>query len=323
MGYTQLGLDERYQIYSLLQRGWSITRIAEWMRRSRTTIYRELKRNRGGTGWRPSQAWEMALARRLGKTGARLGPTVWQEVERLLRDDWSPQQIADRFRLENNVGISHEWIYRYVYRDQRHGGDLYRHLRRQKPRRKRLGKYGRRRYLKDTRSIEKRPKGADSRHCFGHWEGDTVIGKGQKGALLTLVERKARYTRLCHLPTRHSDGVRDKVRQLLAPIKDRVKTITYDNGREFAAHQAMEVDLEARVYFAHPYASWERGTNENTNGLLRQYFPKKRNLAVVSAQEIAQAEYRLNHRPRKCLGFKTPHEVFFGEKHQLTVALTS
>lgn len=323
MGYTQLGLDERYQIYELLHRGWSIAAVAEWMRRSRSTIYRELKRNRGNKGWRPRQAWEKALARRAGKTGPRLQPAVWQEVERLLRDDWSPEQIADRFRLENNVGISHEWIYQYVYRDRRSGGDLYRHLRQQKPRRKRLGKYGRRSYLKNTRSIEDRPKGADSRRWFGHWEGDTIVGKGQQGAILTLVERKARYTRLCHVPTRHSDGVRDKVRELLAPIQHRVKTITYDNGREFAAHQDMEQQLEAKVYFAHPYASWERGTNENTNGLLRQYFPKKRSLAAVSAQEIAQAEHRLNHRPRKCLGFRTPHEVFFGEKHLLTVALTS
>jgi len=323
MRYTQLGLSERYQIYELLKRGWSIGEVANWMRRSRSTIYRELRRNRGGKGWRPLQAWEMAVMRRLGKTGARLGSLVWQEVERLLREDWSPEQISQRFQLEGKVRISHEWIYQYVYRDQREGGDLYQHLRQQKPRRKRLGKYGRRSYLKNTRSIEQRPKGVDSRRWFGHWEGDTVVGKGQKGAILTLVERKARYTRLRHLATRHSDGVRDKVRDALGSIKYRVKTITYDNGREFAAHQGMERDLEALVYFAHPYSSWERGTNENTNGLLRQYFPKKRSLAVVSEQEIAHAEHRLNHRPRKCLGFRTPHEVFFAEKHQLTVALTS
>ena len=323
MRYTQLGLPERYQIYALLQAGWSIAQVARWMRRSRSTIYRELSRNRGGKGWRPAQAYELALSRRMGKTGARLDAAVWTEVERLIRDDWSPEQICRRFRHEDNVRISHEWIYQYVYRDKRAGGQLYGYLRQQKARRKRLGKYGRRSYLKDTRSIEQRPRQADSRIWFGHWEGDTVIGKGQQGALLTLVERKARYTLVRHLATRHSEGVRDKVCEAMLPIKHRVKTITYDNGREFAAHQDMETDLDARVYFAHPYASWERGTNENTNGLLRQYFPKKRNLAEVTEQEIAHAEQRLNNRPRKCLGFKTPHEVFFGEKHQLTVALTS
>lgn len=323
MGYTQLGLEERYQIYVLLHRGWSIAEVASWMRRARTTIYRELKRNRGGKGWRPRQAYEMALARRFGKCGLRLGLVVWQEVERLLCEGWSPAQISRRFRLEQNISISHEWIYQYIYKDKRAGGELYRQLRQQKPYRKRLGRYGRRSYLKDTVSIEQRPKSVDRRRCFGHWEGDTVVGKGQKGALLTLVERKSRYTRLGHLVTRHSDGVRDKVRQLLGPIKDRVKTITYDNGREFAAHKAMAQDLDARIYFAHPYAAWERGTNENTNGLLRQYFPRKRNLAHVDDEEIAHIERRLNYRPRKCLGFRTPHEVLFGEKLQLTVALTT
>lgn len=323
MSYTQLGQAERYQIYALLQAGWRIAQIANWMRRSRSTIYRELKRNRGNKGWRPSQAYQMALARRMNKSGPRLGAAVWAEVERLLGEEWSPEQICCRFRAESNVQISHEWIYQYVYRDKRAGGQIYRYLRQQKPRRKRLGKYGRRRYLKDTRSIEQRPRQADSRRWFGHWEGDTVVGKGQAGAILTLVERKSRYTRLRHLATRHSEGVRQEVCKALAPIKHRVKTITYDNGREFAAHRGMEKDLNARVYFAHPYASWERGTNENTNGLLRQYFPKKRSLAKVSDHEIAHAEHRLNHRPRKCLGFKTPYEVLFAEKHQLTVALTS
>ena len=323
MRYTQLGLEQRYQIYVLLHRGWSIAQVAAWMRRSRSTIYRELKRNRGGKGWRPRQAHEQALARRMGKSRARLGAADWQRVECLLRQDWSPEEASRRLRLEGQLRVSHEWIYQYVYSDKRNGGDLYRYLRQQKPRRKRLGKYGRRSYLKDTVSIEQRPKSADSRRWFGHWEGDTIVGKGQRGAIVTLVERKSRYTRLGHVSTRHSDKVRDKVREMLEPLKHRVKSITYDNGREFAAHKAMETDLQARIYFAHPYASWERGTNENTNGLLRQYFPKKRSLAKVTDWEIAHAEQRLNHRPRKCLGFRTPHEVLFGEKHQLVVALTS
>lgn len=323
MAYTQLGLGERYQIYELLKRGFSVALIAEWMRRSRSTIYRELKRNRGGKGWRPLQAYEMAQARRFGKTGPRLTQAAWAEVERLLREDWSPEQISRRMCYERNVRISHEWIYQYIYRDQRARGQLYRYLRQQKPRRKRLGIHGRRGHMRGTVSIEERPQQAESRYWFGHWEGDTVIGKGQRGALLTLVERKARYTVVRHLATRNSEGVRRQIHQALFPIRHRVQTITVDNGREFALHKAIEQDLEARVYFAHPYTSWERGTNENTNGLLRQYFPKRRSLANVAEDEIAHAAHRLNHRPRKCLGFRTPHEVFFGEKNQLTVALTS
>ena len=237
--------------------------------------------------------------------------------------DWSPESISQRFRLERNVSISHEWIYQHVYRDKQEGGHLYQHLRQQKPRRRRYGKYGRRSYLVGTRSIEERPKSAESRRWFGHWEGDTMIGKGRQGGLLTLVERKARYLLACHIASHHGEVVQRAVRETLTPVLPRVKTITYDNGREFAGHKGMEKDLDAKVYFAHPFSSWERGTNEQTNGLLRQYFPKKRSLAHVSAKEIAHALSRLNHRPRKCLGYRTPHEVFFGEKHQLTFALTS
>ena len=189
MSYTQLGLSERYQIYELLKRHWSVGQMAQWMHRSKSTIYRELKRNRGQKGWRPVQAYNQAVLRRFGKSGPRLSGEAWQEAERLLRLDWSPEQISKRLCRECNVQISHEWIYQYIYRDKRHGGHLYQHLRQQKPYRRRLGKHDKRGYMQGTVSIEQRTKNADSRHWFGHWEGDTVIGKGQQGALLTLVER--------------------------------------------------------------------------------------------------------------------------------------
>ncbi len=323
MGYTQLGLEERYQIYDRLRDGWKQSTIARYLGRSPSTISREIKRNRGLRGYRPLQAHGKALGRRLDKGRVRLGESVWGEVDRLIRLDWSPEQISERFSVEHNVAISHEWIYQHIYRDKQQGGQLYRHLHQQKPRRRRYGKYGRRSYLLGTKSIEQRPESVDSRRWFGHWEGDTMIGKGKQGGLLRLVERKARYLLAGHLVSRHGEVVRQVVRETLMPVKPRVKTITYDNGREFAAHKGMEADLDAKVYFAHPFSSWERGTSEQTNGLLRQYFPKKRSLASVSPKEIAHALDRLNHRPRKCLGFRTPHEVFFGEKHQLTVALTS
>ena len=323
MGYAQLGLEERYQIYDRLRDGWKQSTIARYLGRSASTISREIRRNRGLRGYRPLQAHSKALARRLDKGRVRLDEAVWNEVDRLIREDWSPDQISERFCLERNVEISHEWIYQHVYLDKQQGGRLYRHLRQQKPRRRRYGKYGRRSYLVGTRSIDERPKSVETRHWFGHWEGDTMIGKGKQGGLLTLVERKARYLLAAHLISRHGDVVRRAVHETLTPVLPRVKTITYDNGREFAGHKGMEKDLDAKVYFAHPFSSWERGTSEQTNGLLRQYFPKKRSLAHVSAKEIAHALGRLNHRPRKCLGYRTPHEVFFGEKHQLTVALTS
>ncbi|MGB5490939.1 MAG: IS30 family transposase [Woeseiaceae bacterium] len=323
MSYAQLGLEERYQIYDGLRDGRKQSAIARYLGRSPATICREIRRNRGLRGYRPLQAHSKALARRLDKGRVRLTEAVWNEVDRLINLDWSPELISKRFCLERNVAISHEWIYQHVYQDKQQGGRLYRHLRQQKPRRRRYGKYGRRSYLLGTRSIEERPKSVESRRWFGHWEGDTMIGKGKQGGLLTLVERKARYLLASHLISRHGEVVRRAVRETLMPVLPRVKTITYDNGREFAGHKGMENDLGAKVYFAHPFSSWERGTSEQSNGLLRQYFPKKRSLAHVSAKEIAHALDRLNHRPRKCLGYRTPHEVFFGEKHQLTVALTS
>lgn len=263
------------------------------------------------------------MERRLGKSSPRLTEVLWEEVERLLRLDWSPEQISHRLGLEQKAAISHEWIYQYVYRDKQAGGDLYRHLRQQKPRRRRYGRYGKRSYLVDTRSIEDRPKEVESRYRFGHWEGDTVIGKGRRGALLTLVERKSRYTLVRRVKSMHGAVVERQIHYALRPLKDRVKTITFDNGREFADHKKMEAHLDARVYFAHPYSSWERGTNENTNGLLRQYFPKTCDTSTVDLRKIALAADRLNHRPRKCLGYRTPNEILFGEKNQLTVALGS
>lgn len=323
MGYTQLSLSERYQIYERLKRRWTVSQIAVWMRRSRSTIYRELKRNRGGNGWRPGQAHNMAVVRRFGKSGPRLTAQVWEEVERLLREGWSPEQISRRLRLEQHVRISHEWIYQYLYRDRRHGGQLYRYLRQRKPYRKRMGRHGARGRLRGTMSIEERPRQAETRIWFGHWEGDTVLGKAQRGAFVTLVERKARYTVARRLLDRNSDDVGRAVCEALSPIRHRVKTITFDNGHEFARHRVMAEALDAHIYFTHTHSPWERGTNENTNGLLRQYYPKRRRLDTVAEEELAQVVEKLNHRPRKCLGYRTPHEVFFGEKTQLTVALTS
>ena len=219
--------------------------------------------------------------------------------------------------------LSHEWIYQYVYADKRSGGDLYRYLRCQKPRRKRYGSYDRRGIIPNQVSIDERLAIVDARQRLGDGEGDTVIGKGHRGALETLVERTSLYTVIQAVRRKTAEALRTAVRCGLAPYKDRVHTITYDNGREFADHEGMAHELETEVYFAHPYASWERGLNENTNALIRQYFPKHRDLTTVTEHEIRRAMDKLNHRPRKSLGFRTPHEVFFNTMTSLTIALQS
>ena len=323
MNYTQLTQEERYQIYALKKAGHDQATIAEIIDRNPGTISRELRRNRGLKGYRPQQAHNLALVRRQDKSQPRLGQQVWQQVEALIREEWSPEQIVGRLEMEQGVSISHEWIYQYIYADKRSGGDLYQYLRCQKVRRKRYGSYDRRGIIPNQVSIDDRPAIVDAKRRFGDWEGDTVIGKGHRGALVTLVERKSLYTVIRAVLRKTAEAVRNAVTEGLMPHKDRVHTITYDNGREFTDHEGMASDLDARIYFAHPYASCERGLNENTNGLIRQYFPKGRDLTTVTRTEVEQAMNKLNHRPRKSLGYRTPHEVFFKTRTSLTVALQS
>ena len=321
--YTQLAREERYQIYVLKGAGHKQSEIAEMLGRHKSTISRELWRNRGGRGYRPKQAHRVALARRQAKARARLSQGDWVLIEALIRQDWSPEQIAGRLWEERRLQISHEWIYLHIYEDKASGGTLHRHLRCRKKRRKRYGSYERRGTIPGRVFIDERPPIVESRRRRGDWEGDTLIGKRHRGALLSLVERKSSYTLIERVSRKTAAEVRKAILQRLEPHRDRVHTLTFDNGREFSDHQGIAEDLRARVYFAHPYASWERGLNENTNGLIRQYFPKHRNLKTVSDDEINRATNRLNHRPRKKLGFKTPHEVFFNMRTQLTVALQS
>jgi IS30 family transposase len=323
MSYTQLTQEERYQIYALKKAGHDQATIAGIIDRNPGTISRELRRNRGLRGYRPDQAHNLALLRRYDKAQPRIGNQVWQQVEALIREEWSPEQIVGRVAMEQGVSISHEWIYQYIYADKHSGGDLYRYLRCQKVRRKRYGIYSRRGTIPNQVSIDERPAIVDTKRRFGDWEGDTVIGKGHRGALVTLVERKSLYTVIRSVLNKTAKAVRYAVVDGLTPYIDWVHTITYDNGREFADHEGMASDLEASIYFAHPYASWERGLNENTNGLIRQYFPKDRDLTTVTKHEIEKAMDKLNHRPRKSLGYRTPYEVFFNTKTSLTVALQS
>ncbi len=318
--YTQLTREERYQIYALKAAGQDQTEIAQILGRHKSTVSRELCRNRGLRGYRPKQANALAHKRREAKSTCRISADAWSRVERLLREDWSPEQVSDWLQREEGIQVSHEWIYRYILRDKQQGGDLHRHLRCQKPRKKRYGAPDRRGQIRGRVSIDERPSVVEERSRIGDWEADTVVGKRGGAALVTLVERKTRLSVIAKVPRQSAQKVRDAIMTQLEPLASEVHTLTYDNGKEFAYHQEIAKGLNADGYFAHPYHSWERGLNENTNGLIRQYFPKGKDLSEVTEAEVRAVMEKLNNRPRKCLGFKTPNQVFFGVNPPVALA---
>ena len=316
MDYTHLTQDERYQIAILLKAGHLQSDIARLMNRSPSTISRELRRNRGQRGYRPKQAQVLSQARmRACESGQRVCADTWAFAQARLAELWSPEQISGQLKASGQPGISHETIYQRIYADKRAGGKLHRVLRCQKLRRKRYGGRDRRGSIPNQVSIELRPAIVDSRKRFGDWEADLVIGANHRQALVTLNERKSRYSLIAQVPTKAADIVSDAMISLLKPYAACVHTLTTDNGKEFAEHERIARTLDASFFFAHPYASWERGANENMNGLIRQFFPKKLRFNSITPQQVVFAMHRLNHRPRKCLGFRTPHEVFFKQLH--------
>lgn len=316
--YTQLTQVQRYQISALKKMEHTQSEIAQVLKVNRCTVSRELRRNIGGRGYRPKQADEKAMSRR-PKSKPRIETDEWRVVEEKLRQDWSPEQVSGWLKKQAGPSISHEWIYQHILTDKHAGGDLYKHLRCQKKRRKRYGSPERRGKLPNRVSIEERPEVVNQRERLGDWEVDTVVGKNQQGALVSLVERKSRYTLLGLVQRRQADLVKQAVISLLIPLTDRVLSITSDNGKEFAEHVQIAEALDAAFYFSHPYSAWERGTNENTNGLIRQYFLKGSDFSSVTETVPVSVTDKLNHRPRKCLDFQTPFEVFFDP----SVALTS
>jgi transposase, IS30 family len=320
MNYRQLARQQRYQINILKRAGHNQTFIAKLIGCHKSTISRELRRNRGQKGYRHHQADGLAYDRQCEAYRSRISWQTWQQVEQLLLQDWSPEQISGRLKLAKQPSVSHEWIYLYIYADKRRGGTLHQHLRSQKKQRKRYSGYIRRGQIPNRTSIDKRPKIVARKGRFGDWEADTIVGARHQGGILSVVERKSKLTRLRKLATKAAAEMKDQSIALLAPLASRVHTITVDNGKEFCEHELIATGLQARVYFAHPYASWERGLNENTNGLVRQYFPKKYEFARITAKDLQQVEDLLNNRPRKTLGYRTPNEVFFKQR---SVALPS
>jgi IS30 family transposase len=318
--YAQLTQEQRYQIYALMKAEHSQTEIAKIVGVHKSTVSREVRRNRGLKGYRPQQAHRLALHRRQAKVQPRVTRGHWRTIERLLREDWSPEQISLWLAEERGLAISHEWIYQHLLQDKAQGGDLYRHLRCQKARKKRYGTYDRRGQLRNRISIDARPAIVARRARLGDWELDTIIGKGHKQALVSLTERKSRLALIAKVPTKGADGVTHAILKLLTPLSNQVHTLTSDNGKEFAQHEAIAEALNADFYFAHPYASWERGLNENTNGLIRQYFPKGSDFTTITQKDIQSTMDKLNNRPRKCLGMKTPNQVFFGINPSVALA---
>lgn len=320
MAYAQLTREQRYQIYILKKAGHPKNFIAKEIGVHPSTITRELVRGSGQRGYRPKQADELACARKQKRYRARIPATTWALVEQLLRQDWSPEQVAGWLAKEQHIRVSHERIYQYIYADKAGGGTLFQHLRCRKKRRKRYGSYDRRGRMPNCRSIEERPQVVDRRARIGDWEADTIIGQNHRQAILSLTERKSRLCLLKKVERNTAEAVEQAMCELLQPLMEKVHTITSDNGREFTNHQSLAAKLEAAFYFAHPFAAWERGLNENTNGLVRQYFPKGSDFSNITEDDIQRAMTRLNNRPRKRLSYRTPRRVFFKEQK---IALTT
>jgi IS30 family transposase len=302
-------------IAAMRQQRRPVPEIAEELGRHRSTVYREVKRNctPHDGAYRPSMAVEMTNGRRSrSRRNARYGPADYVVIEERLREEWSPEQIVGRHRREGLPVMSHETIYLYIWAERARGGSLWRCLRgAQKQRRKRYGRNDSRGRLAGKTMIGERPAVVERRSRFGDWELDTVHGRG-KACVVTAVERKSGLVRIGKLAGATADAT---LRRLVALLKDEphpLRSLTSDNGTEFHAYKQIEQQLNTRFYFATPHHAWERGTNENTNGLLRQYLPKGSSLESLTQKQCARLMQKLNHRPRLRLNFQTPHEVYYG-----------
>ena len=322
MPYTHLKPFDRMEIQLRFEGGESLRSIAKEMGRAPSTISREIKRNSG-----PRRRYKAARAQtssqerrkrcRKPKTLEK-HPELRSYVVERLREQWSPEQIAGSarkaFPFQRWMRVCHETIYTFVYTNKRQGGELYTHLRQAHRTRRRRGNRKEKRGLLPGRvNIALRPPGAENRSRRGHWEGDTVIGAHHQGGFVTLAERKTRFLLAAPIANRKADTVHKALLHLLQRIFEPYRrTLTLDNGKEFAHFKLLEEQIGIRTYFADPYCSWQRGTNENTNGLLRQYFPKKTTLLHVTPEHLNSVVQKLNNRPRKTLGYRTPHELFSG-----------
>jgi len=312
MSYKHLSLEERHYIELSLKQGVSQNKISEILGRCQSSITREIKRNTGKRGYRHNQANNFSIERHKNKEKAiKLTAEIKEQLTIYIKKDWSPEQIVGRLKLEGGINLHHESIYQYILEDKQAGGLLYKHLRHQnKTYRKRYGAGHNRTGIPNRVDIDERPVEANNRERVGDWEADTIIGKNHQGAIVTLDDRKSKLRLAAPLAGKKARNVKDAMIKLLEPIHCYVKTITFDNGKEFTLHEKIANVLNCKAYFAKPYHSWERGQNENANGLLRQYFPKSMELVNITTKQVLDAVHKLNSRPRKCLGYKTPYEIF-------------
>jgi transposase, IS30 family len=313
MNYTQLTEVKRYQIYTLLKNDFTQIAIADQINVHPSTISREVARNTGDRGYRPKQANEKALERRhTAEKHHRMDLKLQETIIGYLKQDWSPEQITGFLKSAGEIWVSHETIYQFILEDKAGGGQLYKHLRHSgKKRKKRYGSTDRRGQIKDRVSIDQRPKSIEKRERIGDWEIDLVIGKNHKQAVVTIVDRLSLMTLIAKVEGKHAELVTEATINQLKHYKTHAAfSMTADNGKEFSGHKEISKALGLDFYFAHPYSSWERGTNENTNGLIRQYLPKRCAFDGVNEKKCQFIMDRLNNRPRKCLGYRTPRQVF-------------
>lgn len=318
MPYTHFTSDERDALQVLLSKEIDIGIVARILARHPSSLYRELARNSCHGLYISGKAETKATERRkyCRNKPVRQNKPLMKCVEKLLRKEYSPDEIIGRMILEQrhpDWHISHETIYQHIYDEAKKGNDLRHHLRQgHKHRRKRSLKKDRRGIIPDRVFIDSRPKIAERKSRRGDWEGDTMEGAKKQGYVSTWVDRSKKYLVAYKLPHKSAQGLVDGAEKAFRNIPRKYrKTFTVDNGKEFANHKELAKRLGGKVYFAHPYHSWERGLNENTNGLLRQYLPKHRSLADLTEKELAKLVNRLNNRPRKSLGYRTPREAFF------------
>jgi len=315
MMYYQLTSEERYMLARLRRQGLNKSQIARSLGRHRSTVCRELGRNstRADGRYRASTAQERTNGRRSrSRRNLRFSTQDFATVDELLCRQWSPEQVSGHLCRTGHLRISHETIYRHVWRDKQAGGLLYTHLRgARKQRRKRYGSYDSRGKLAGKRPISERPASVETRHQLGHWEIDTVMGTGSKHCIVTMVERKTGLLLIGKLEDRTTASLNRRVIRIIKRHEGAFETITSDNGTEFHNYQRIEARTQALFYFARPYHSWERGSNENANGLIRQYLPKGTSMAALSQQQCNAIAQKLNRRPRKRHGFRTPLECYY------------
>jgi IS30 family transposase len=310
--YTRITKEERTLIYRWIQEGEPQSEIARRLSRNSGSISREIGRNTGLRGYRPKQAHEKAQAQAKRVGPRRFTEEVRTDAEARLKEGWTPAIIGGRARLEGRPWVWAKTIYQHVYADAKAGGTLWTHLPRATRKRRRRGprQDGRGRgHLPNQRRIDTRPAEVETRQTVGHWEGDLINGDNGTGNLATLVERTSRFTLVGRTDRKEAEEVALKICAVFKTRPPRARrSVTLDNGKEFAQHEAMARDTVQDVLFAHPYHSWERGTNEHTNGLIRRLHPKQSSFAGIGQAEIKRLDAFVKDRPRMCLGWSTPRE---------------